>query len=408
MTDPKNIRIDDYNYVLPQELIAQYPLEQRDLSRLLFYSGGEITENLFRNLPALLPHDSMLVFNDSKVIRARFVFYRPSGTRMEILCLEPVEPTADLGRAFAARDESCWKCYVGNFKKWKTGKLHTTVRINERQTEVWAEQTGFENGAVRIRFTWSRNDLSFSEIMEALGHIPLPPYIRRDDQALDASRYQTIFAREPGSVAAPTAALHFTDTVLNNLKAQGISIQTLTLHVNAGTFKPVSTATIGGHDMHYEHYSVSRNFLEQLLKHIGKPVIPVGTTSMRTLESLYWLGAKLKQNNESTLLTDQWEPYAEAHKDVDISMSLQAVLNLMNTLNLETIHASTGLLIAPGYRFRICDGLITNFHMPKSTLLLLVSAMIGDDWRRAYNFAIERKFRFLSYGDSSLLLPLKQ
>jgi len=407
MADPREIRIEDYNYFLPQELIAQYPLEKRDLSRLLVYSGGEIREDRFRNLPALLPSDSMLVFNDSKVIRARFMFNKPSGASVEIFCLEPVEPTADLGRAFAAKDESHWKCYVGNLKKWKGGKLYTATKISDKQTEIWAEQIRLENDTVLVRFTWSRDDLSFSEIMEAAGHIPLPPYIQRNDDILDASRYQTIFAREPGSVAAPTAALHFTDTVLNNLKEKGISTQKLTLHVSAGTFKPVSSETIGGHDMHSEHYSVTRDFLERLLEHIGKQVIPVGTTSMRTLESLYWLGLKLKQNNLAPLITGQWEPYSEDHGDGMVQESLKAILNFMDTLDLETIHASTGLLIAPGYRFRICNGLVTNFHLPKSTLLLLVSALIGDDWKKAYNFAIERKFRFLSYGDSCLFLPSK-
>lgn len=405
MSDPGTIRIDDYNYPLPQELIAQYPLEQRDASRLLVYSCGEISENKFRNIHQLLPSESMLVFNDTRVIRARFLFYKPSGARIEIFCLEPISPTPDFGRAFAARDESHWKCYVGNLKKWKSGRLQSVAVIDDQQTEILAEQTGLEKDTVNIRFTWSRNNLSFATIMDAAGHIPLPPYIQRDDETLDAMRYQTIFAHEPGSVAAPTAALHFTDSVMSNLASRGIASQKVTLHVSAGTFKPVSADTIGEHDMHYEHYTVTREFIESLLSHSGKPVIPVGTTSMRTLESLYWLGVRLKHNSQRELITAQWEPYLNENSILAPADALETILNFMKTNGIETLHSSTGLLIAPGYRFRICNGLITNFHMPQSTLLLLVAALVGEEWRKAYDFAIRKKFRFLSYGDSCLFLP---
>jgi S-adenosylmethionine:tRNA ribosyltransferase-isomerase len=403
MGDPRTIRIEDYNYALPSELIAQYPLDARDASRLLVYNKGLLSAANFTDLPGLLPPESLLVFNDTRVIRARFVFFKPSGARIEIFCLEPVAPTPDLHQAFASGTESHWKCYIGNLKKWKDGKLRLEIPGSENQLQLWAEKTGSENDTVNIKFTWSDPSQSFSEAMEALGHIPLPPYINRDDEESDSTRYQTIFAREQGSVAAPTAGLHFTENILNALHRKGIQSQRVTLHVGAGTFKPVSSDTIGQHEMHFENYSVTRDLIIQLLGHKEKTIIPVGTTSMRTLESLYWLGKKLiNQGIEARLITNQWEPYEHNSDDIDKDMALEALLDFMDHTGKTTLHASTGLLIAPGYKFRFCSGLITNFHLPKSTLLLLVAALVGPDWQKAYQFAIKNNFRFLSYGDSCL------
>lgn len=406
MSDPRSIRIQEYDYDLPVELIAQYPLETRDASRLLVCHKNSISEASFIDLPSFLPPDTLLVFNDTRVIRARFVFHKTSGARIEIFCLEPTTPTFDLQQAFASTSESHWKCYIGNLKKWKEDILQLDLPGPKQPFKVWAKKTGSEKDTVNVQFTWEDASLSFSEVMETAGHIPLPPYISRADEQTDASRYQTIFAREQGSVAAPTAGLHFTERAMKSLKSQNISFEWVTLHVGAGTFKPVSAPSIGGHEMHYEHYTVTRELIMQLIRHQNKPVIPVGTTSMRTLESLYWLGARInRQGEQARLITDQWEPYDRADQACSVEMALKALLNYMDKSGANTLQASTGLLIAPDYKFRLCRGLITNFHLPKSTLLLLVAALIGPEWKNAYQFAIKRGFRFLSYGDSCLFIP---
>jgi S-adenosylmethionine:tRNA ribosyltransferase-isomerase len=406
MSDPRDIRIEDFDYNLPLELIAQHPLEKRDQSRLLIYRQKNISESVFTQLPSLLPAGSLLVFNDTRVIRARLIFYKTSGGRIEIFCLEPVAPTPDLQQAFAARDESHWKCYVGNLKKWKTDKLSIELYIGGKPVSLSAEKTGSEKDTVFIKFTWSDTTFSFSEVMEAAGHIPLPPYITRNDDSSDAHRYQTIFAREQGSVAAPTAGLHFTEPLLDEIRNNGIATARVTLHVGAGTFKPVTSDAIGDHAMHFEQYSVSRSFVESLTGHVGKPLIPVGTTSMRTLESLYWLGCRVHDNPRlASLTTTQWEPYQDDNGKLSTQQALNALLDFMHLEKLNVLHASTGLMIVPAYRFRLCSGLITNFHLPKSTLLLLVAALAGSDWKKAYEYALEKEFRFLSYGDSCLFLP---
>jgi S-adenosylmethionine:tRNA ribosyltransferase-isomerase len=406
MSNPRIIHIEDYNYQLPPERIAQYPLETRDASRLLIFNNGSLSPARFTELPEHLPSESMLVFNDTRVMRARFIFYKPSGARIEIFCLEPVFPTSELQQAMASNTESYWKCYVGNLKKWKQGKLQLEIPLKNKQIKVWAEKTGSEKDTVDIRFTWSDQGKTFSELMENAGHIPLPPYINREDEELDQSRYQTIFASEQGSVAAPTAGLHFTERMMNALDQKGIARKWVTLHVGAGTFKPVSSVSIGQHEMHFEKYSVPRDLIMKLLENLSKPVIPVGTTSMRTLESLYWLGVKiLSSAAQVELITNQWEPYEHNDSEINTGTALTALLKYMDHWNLNTLNASTGLLIAPGYQFRICTGLITNFHLPKSTLLLLVAALVGPGWRKAYQYAIDQKFRFLSYGDSCLFIP---
>jgi len=406
MSNPRTIRIEDYNYQLPPERIAQYPLETRDASRLLVFDNGSLSQAKFSELPACLPPESLLVFNDTRVIRARFIFYKPSGARIEIFCLEPVFPTSELQQALGSTKESHWKCYVGNLKKWKHGKLQLEILLRSKQIKVWAEKTGSEKDTVNIRFTWSDQIETFSELMESAGHIPLPPYINREDEELDQTRYQTIFASEQGSVAAPTAGLHFTERMMNALDQKGFTRSWVTLHVSAGTFKPVSSDIIGQHEMHFEKYSVARDLIIKLLEHQDKPVIPVGTTSMRTLESLYWLGVKIhSKGTQIELVTNQWEPYEDDSGEINTETALNALLKYMEQSGFSTLNAATGLLIAPGYQFRICKGLITNFHMPKSTLLLLVAALAGPPWRNAYQYAIDQKFRFLSYGDSCLFIP---
>jgi S-adenosylmethionine:tRNA ribosyltransferase-isomerase len=404
MNDPRSIHIQDYDYDLPAELIAQYPLETRDTSRLLVCKNNSLSEAPFIELPSLLPNNTFLVFNNTRVIRARFIFYKASGARIEIFCLEPDNPTNDLQQAFASTNESHWKCYIGNLKKWKEDVLQLDLAAPAKTLKVWAKKTGSEKDTVNVQFTWNDPSLSFSEVMETAGHIPLPPYINRTDEDSDATRYQTIFASQQGSVAAPTAGLHFTENIMKSLKAHDVSFDWVTLHVGAGTFKPVSSQNIGGHEMHYEHYTVSRDLILNLIRRQNDPVIPVGTTSMRTLESLYWLGARINsQGSQARLITEQWEPYEDTHCSLDTA--LKALLNFMDECGINTLQASTGLLIAPGYQFRLCKGLITNFHLPKSTLLLLVAALVGPDWKTAYQYALQRGFRFLSYGDSCLFLP---
>ena len=405
MSDPRNIRIDDYDYPLPPGLIAQYPLPNRDASRLLVYNKGKLSDTLFTQLPNLLPSPGLLVFNDSRVIRARFAFHKSSGARIEIFCLEPIAPTGNLQQAFSATSESHWKCYIGNLKKWKEGKLHLDISVKGKKLSLVAEKAGYQKDTISVKFAWNNPDLTFSEIMDAAGHIPLPPYINRNDEEIDASRYQTIFASEQGSVAAPTAGLHFTEKIMEALHHKGVASKRLTLHVGAGTFKPVSSDNIGAHDMHHEFYSVTRDLIAYLINHDSKPLIPVGTTSMRTLESLYWLGLKLAISRTAVSLnTGQWDPY-EKHPEISRQSALKALLKYLDSLQLDVLHAATELIIVPGYRFRLCSGLITNFHLPKSTLLLLVAALMGQDWEKAYQYAIDKNFRFLSYGDSCLFIP---
>ena len=406
MSDPRNISIEEYDYPLPAGLIAQYPLHTRDASRLLVYNKGNVSDTLFTRLPEALQDQSLLVFNNSRVIRARFVFYKSSGARIEIFCLEPVDPTGNFQLAFGSAVESYWKCYIGNLKKWKNGTLNLGIAVKGKKLSLLAEKIRSDKDTVVVRFTWDDTGITFAEVMEKAGHIPLPPYIARVDEEIDTSRYQTIFAREQGSVAAPTAGLHFTGEILSELRMKGFASEQVTLHVGAGTFKPVGTDRIGNHDMHYENYTVHRNLILKLIEHAGKPTIPVGTTSMRTLESLYWLGVRLVRFGQQTeLVTDQWEPYSDSQENISTMKALEALLDFMTQSDQDILHASTGLMIAPGYNFRLCSGLITNFHLPKSTLLLLVAALLGSDWKRVYRYAIEKHFRFLSYGDSCLFMP---
>lgn len=406
--NPYQMRIEDFDYTLPTELIAQHPLHERDASRLLLWKDKKPHACNFRDLPELLPQNSLLVFNDSRVVRARLLFRKPSGAKIEVFCIEPDTNVSDRNIAFIAKESCRWKCYVGNLQRWKRGHLKLSVQTGNTAVELVAEKAGAEGDTLIVAFRWTPQEMTFAEVMEACGHIPLPPYIKREDEPIDAERYQTIFAKHQGSVAAPTAALHFTPRIIEALAHKGVEITHITLHVGAGTFKPVTSETMGSHMMHSEHYSVSLYTLNKLIQHKGRPVIAVGTTSMRTLESLYWLGVKILKNPDihpNELTTRQWEPYETDDSGVMASQALIALRNYLEKSGFDYISTISGLMIAPGYRFKICNGLITNFHLPKSTLILLVAALIGDGWREVYQFAVTNQFRFLSYGDSSLLLP---
>lgn len=409
---PQTLTIDEFDYSLPDERIAQHPLSERDASKLLIYQQGKISQSLFNHISDFLPPDSLLLFNDTKVFQARIIFYKSTGARIEIFCLEPAVPTAEYQVAFSNRGECYWKCLVGNNKKWKSGILKLPLIVNQQETILIAEKVSQLGETAIIRFSWEPESLNFATIIDQSGLVPLPPYIHHEANSEDKERYQTIYARLKGSVAAPTAGLHFTDRVFDSLASKNISSTFVTLHVGAGTFKPVSAATIGEHEMHAEQISITSTVLKQLIsekdKKNQKKVFPVGTTSMRTIESFYWLGVrKIKgQFNEVHPAVHQWDPY-DSNFDTGIPMheAFEALLEHLTKSGSEQLIASTQLIIAPGYRYRVASGLITNFHQPRSTLLLLVSALIGEDWKKVYDFALNNDFRFLSYGDSCLLMP---
>jgi S-adenosylmethionine:tRNA ribosyltransferase-isomerase len=398
------ININDFNYELPRERIAQYPLAVRDSSKLLIWKRGNISEDIFSAIQNHIPTGSLLVFNDTKVIRARLLFKRETGATIEIFCLEPSVP-AEYSLSLGSSEPVEWKCLIGNQKKWKNRTLSTEFKIKDRLYLLSAERIAQEGDSFRIRFSWDAKDHSFGEVIEACGHIPLPPYIDRKDEETDALRYQTIYSMVKGSVAAPTAGLHFTKQVFDNLQTKGIAWTNVTLHVGAGTFQPVKSETISTHEMHTEHFTVSAATIEEVSKNLGK-IIAVGTTSVRTLESLYWLGVKVAWKPETEpdgLFLGQWEPYS-LHGKLTAAEALESLRSWMKKLKKREIHIPTRIIIVPGYIFRIIDGMITNFHQPRSTLLLLVSAWTGDDWKKIYDYALVNNFRFLSYGDGSLLL----
>ena len=398
------INIEDYNYNLPEERIAQYPVKERDSSKLLVYRGGRISKDKFRNIHKYLPEDTLLVFNNTRVIRARLLFTKETGATIEILCIEPLVPF-EYEQSFSSLSPVEWKCIVGNLKKWKSGTLTSVFDFKGKQFKLYAEKIKPEGEAWRIRFSWSAKDISFGEVTDAAGHIPLPPYVKREDENEDNVWYQTVYSRIKGSVAAPTAGLHFSKEVLNNINNKDISSVELTLHIGAGTFQPVKAYDISQHEMHCEHFIISKSVLKTLIFFQGK-IIAVGTTSVRTLESLYWLGVKVIRNpsfDESELLIEQWEPYTRV-SEVSLEESFKALLEFMKKRKTASLNGATKIMIIPGYKFRVIDGMITNFHQPKSTLLLLISAWVGNDWKVIYNFAFDNNFRFLSYGDCSLLL----
>lgn len=409
---PQALSIDEFDYPLPDERIAQHPLSERDASKLLIYRQGEISQSHFNNISEYLPSDSLLLFNDTKVFQARIIFHKSTGARIEIFCLEPAAPTADYQIAFSNPGECYWKCLVGNNKKWKNGILTLPVIVNQKEVLLKAEKVNQIGESSIIRFSWEPEQLSFAVILDQSGLVPLPPYIHREANSEDKKRYQTIYARLKGSVAAPTAGLHFTDRVFDSLTAKNITSAFVTLHVGAGTFKPVSASTLGEHEMHAEQISITSAVLKLLIQENDKKgprkVFPVGTTSMRTIESFYWLGVrKIKGKFDAVHpAVHQWDPY-DKDLDTGISMgeSMEALLEHITETGSEQLIASTQLIIAPGYRYRVASGLITNFHQPRSTLLLLVSALIGEDWKKVYDYALKNDFRFLSYGDSCLLMP---
>ena len=408
-SDPRHIHISEYNYPLPDERIAKFPIDRRDHSKLLIYNKGEVGEDVFYHLPDYLPEGSLMVFNNTKVIQARMHFRKDTGALIEVFLLEPAEPS-DYELMFQATGHCAWYCLVGNLKKWKEGTLTRTITITNNPEPVTVKATrGSVHGTSHcIDFEWTGN-VSFAEVIDAMGELPIPPYLNRETQESDKTTYQTVYSKIKGSVAAPTAGLHFTPEVLAELDARGIDREELTLHVGAGTFKPVKSEEIEDHEMHTEFISVRRETIQKLIAH-DACAIAVGTTSVRTLESLYYMGLKVMQNphlTESQLHVAQWEPYT-SHGDCPLCEahdSLKALLSWMDTHNMDVLHSSTQIIIAPGYDYRIVKMLITNFHQPQSTLLLLVSAFVKGDWHKIYDYALSHNFRFLSYGDSSLLIP---
>lgn len=404
MNRPEEIKIEDFDYDLPDERIAKFPLQGRDSSKLLLYRGGAISETVFRELPDALPGNSLLVFNNTKVIQARLHFRKPSGALIEIFCLEPYSPS-DYLLSFQSTGSCSWTCLVGNAKKWKEGELKRTFTVSGESVTLTAARESSDAASNRILFSWDNASFSFASLLDAIGELPIPPYLNREAEESDKVTYQTVYSKIEGSVAAPTAGLHFTEEVFDGLKNRNMETAELTLHVGAGTFKPVKADTIGGHEMHTEFISVSRTLIENLAS-TGKNIIAVGTTSVRTLESLYHIGAALNENPDAPLASlkvSQWQPY-QNYPEITRQQALSNIAAYLRRNEMTHLVTSTQIIIVPGYKFRVVDGIITNFHQPKSTLLLLVSAFADGNWRSVYDYALSHGFRFLSYGDSSLLL----
>lgn len=443
--DPKNISIADYSYDLPDGAIAYYPLAERDASKLLVYRAGELHEDIYRNIAQYLPEGALLVFNNTRVVEARIVFQKPTGGLIEIFCLEPPAEYGGIAAALMRTGSVRWKCLIGGASKWKPGqvlrkelvaRIPAAARVEggghvgpgfDEQVVLEARWVERLEGAFLIELSWKPAELSFAELLHRAGLVPLPPYIHRTVESMDSERYQTVYARHDGSVAAPTAGLHFTEAIFRQLEQRGIQRSFVTLHVGAGTFLPVKAATLGEHPMHIEFIAVRVEVIRELLDRLvsGRPVIAVGTTSARTLESLYWLGARVVAHPSvapEDLVVHQWDAYAQAgtadrretavageRRDsglaVDAVEALEALLAWMERHGLKELVTTTQLLIAPGYSWKVVAGLVTNFHQPESTLLLLIASLVGEDWRRMYGYAVEHGFRFLSYGDGCLLLP---
>ena len=406
--DPRHIRISEFNYPLPDERIAKFPLPVRDQSKLLLYRHGEVFEDVFTSLPDYLPADSLMIFNNTKVIQARLHFHKETGALIEVFCLEPIRPN-DYALNFQQTEHAAWLCMIGNLKKWKEGVLKREMVVKGKPLTLTAERGACHGTSHWVDFRWNNPEITFADILEVFGELPIPPYLNRETQESDKETYQTVYSKIKGSVAAPTAGLHFTPRVLDALREKGVALEELTLHVGAGTFKPVKSEEIEGHEMHTEYISVNRSTLEKLVAHEGK-AIAVGTTSVRTLESLYHIGVTLLHNPNATeedLHVKQWQPYETALETAATPAvdALQAIIAYLDRHHMETLHSSTQIIIAPGYEYRIVKAMVTNFHQPQSTLLLLVSAFLHGDWRKIYDYALAHDFRFLSYGDSSLLIP---
>lgn len=404
MNNPKNIHISEFDYPLPEDRIAKFPLDERDMSKLLVSKGNNnIVETTFTHISEHLEPGTLLVFNNTKVIHARLFFQKATGSTIEIFCLEPWnQPVAT---AFEERQHCTWTCFVGNNKKWKSESLCRLLKIDSKEVTLKATRRQSITNTWIIDFEWT-GGFSFAEIIDTAGVIPLPPYLNRDAEESDAERYQTVYAQHEGSVAAPTAGLHFSERVFASLKEKHIDTEFITLHVGAGTFKPVSSETIGEHEMHVEKVQISALNLQNIIAHQRNNIIPVGTTSVRTLESVYWFGVKLSLNPDlDSMHVLQWDPYQLEGNSLTMAESFQLVIDWMERQNITLLDGDTQLLIAPGYKYHVINGLITNFHQPKSTLLLLVSALIGNRWKQCYNYALDHDFRFLSYGDSCLFMP---
>ncbi|NLI35724.1 MAG: S-adenosylmethionine:tRNA ribosyltransferase-isomerase [Bacteroidales bacterium] len=405
--NPKHIHISDFDYELPDERIAKFPLPERDHSKLLLYRHGEVSEDVFTSLPEYIEANELMIFNNTKVIQARLHFRKETGALIEVFCLEPVVP-ADYALNFQQTSHSGWLCLIGNLKKWKEGTLHRQLTIKGLPVTLSATRGECRGTSHYVEFSWNNADITFSDILEEFGELPIPPYLNRETEESDKVNYQTVYSKIKGSVAAPTAGLHFTEDVMEHLRQKNVELEELTLHVGAGTFKPVKSEEIEGHEMHTEWISVSRHTLERIVEHGGQ-VVAVGTTSVRTLETLYYIGIILQGNpdaNEDDLYIKQWYPYSiPEEKELTSVQALQNIIDYLDRHHLEVLHSCTQIIIAPGYTYHVVRKMITNFHQPKSTLLLLVSAFVNGDWKKIYRYALAHGFRFLSYGDSSLLIP---
>lgn len=405
MDSIKQLNIQDYTYQLPDEFIAKFPLEKRDESKMLIYRNGVIDETVFKNIANHLPAQSLLVFNNTKVIHARLHFKRDSGAKIEVFCIEPTTHL-DYQLAFASKDTCVWRCMVGNAKRWKEDVLTKLINTPNGEVILTAEKIGKVGELTEVKFSWNNNSLFFAEVLHYAGVLPIPPYLNRDSELTDEERYQTIYAKVQGSVAAPTAGLHFTDDVLTSLSTQNITTTEVTLHVGAGTFKPVKAEALAEHEMHEETIFVEEQTLQKIKKQLQnkQTVVAVGTTSTRTLESLYWLGIKAKLGLlEAEPKIEQWDAYDIAEQNLSAVDAIEALLTELKSRNQKSVSASTQIIIAPGYKFRMVDVLITNFHQPENTLILLIAAFVGQDWKKIYEYALAHQYRFLSYGDSSVL-----
>lgn len=402
--NPRQLNINNYSYHLPDEKIAKFPLEKRDESKLLIYKEGEITASVFKHISQELPGDSLIVFNNTRVIHARILFKRETGAQIEVFCIEPGNQF-DHQLAFSSKESCVWKCMIGNAKRWKDDILVKEIETASGPVTLKAEKLGKAGELFEVRFTWD-HDLSFAEVLHAAGVLPLPPYLNRESETEDENRYQTIYAKQQGSVAAPTAGLHFTDAVFKSLSEKNITSTEVTLHVGAGTFKPIKAGLLEGHEMHEETLFIPVSVLEEICSCIGqgRKIIAVGTTSTRTLESLYWHGVKLicKQAG-TTIHIRQWDAYETDCSNISPAEAIEAIISNLKENKLELLQGSTQIIIAPGYQFKLVDILITNFHQPENTLILLIAAFVGESWRTIYNYALDHHFRFLSYGDSSVL-----
>lgn len=404
VTKTQQISIEDYNYSLPDERIAKFPLPKRDESKLLLYRDGKVSESVFKHITDYLPEGSLMVFNNTRVIQARLLFQRATGAQIEVFCLDPAAPH-DYELIFQQTEACNWICLIGNAKKWKEPVLSREITVAGQTVRLSAEKVQSYGETHQIRFSWD-GGFSFAEVLDAAGELPIPPYLHRKTEESDLKTYQTVYSKIKGSVAAPTAGLHFTPEVLADLDAKGFGREELTLHVGAGTFKPVKSETIEGHEMHTEYISVRRSTIERVMQNFGK-IIAVGTTSVRTLESLYYIGVTLAAHPDATseeLIVRQWMPYEDANNRLTPAEALLNILDYLDKHQLNTLITATQIIIAPGYEFKIVKGIVTNFHQPKSTLLLLISAFVKGDWKNIYDYALGHDFRFLSYGDSSLLL----